>query len=181
MNKDNTKTSANRQKKETLIAEYTEKVDKAKGMVFANYQGLTHLQLEALKKAMRKEDAEFVATKNSLILRALDGKVDVTAEKDKFTKPTATLFIYNDFIEPLKHLAKTIKELTLPVIKFGVLECKIVSDTDIVKLSSLPSLPVLRAKLLGQMQAPISGLHRALNWNLQKLVMTLSAIADKKS
>src|SRR6476660_4541531 len=101
MNKDNTKTSANRQKKEVIVAELTEKVEKAKGIVFADYQGLTHLQLEALKKALKKEEAEFVAAKNTLFLRALDGKVDVTSEKSHFTKPTGALFIYNDIVAPL--------------------------------------------------------------------------------
>lgn len=181
MNKDNTKTSQNRQKKEVIVTDLTEKVEKAKGIIFANYQGLTHLQLETLKKALKKEEAEFVAAKNTLFLRALDGKVDVTSEKEQFTKPTGALFIYNDIIAPLKQLTKTIKELTLPTIKFGILEGKIISDKDVVKLSNLAPLPVLRAQLLGQMKAPISGLHRALNWNLQSLVMTLSAIKDKKS
>ncbi len=181
MNKDNTKVSQNRQKKEGLVAELVEKVEKAKGIVFTQYQGLTHLQLEALKKALKKEDAEFVAAKNTLILRSLEGKMDVTSEKEKFTQPTAALFIYNDIIAPLKQLTKTIKEFKLPVIKFGILEGKIISDKDVVKLASLAPLPVLRAQLLGQMKAPISGLHRSLNWNLQKLVLTLNAIKEKKA
>src|SRR5688500_8304661 len=93
-------TSKNRLKKVDIVIELTEKVEKSKGMVFTNYQGLTHHQLEALKKAVKKLDAEFVATKNSLILRALEGKVDTESEKDKFTQPTATLFLYSDIIEP---------------------------------------------------------------------------------
>jgi large subunit ribosomal protein L10 len=181
MKNDNTSLSNNRQKKEALVAEYVAKVEKAKGIVFANYQGLTHLQLEALKKALKKEEAEFVAAKNTLLLRALEGKVDVTSEKDKFTQPTGALFIYNDIVAPLKALTKTIKELSLPTIKFGVLEGKVISDKDVVKLSNLAPLPVLRAQLLGQMKAPISGLHRALNWNLQNLVLTLNAIKAKKA
>lgn len=175
------KISENRQKKEVLIAEYTEKVEKAKGIVFANYQGLTHLQLEGIKKSMKKMDAEFVAAKNTLLLRALEGKVDVTSEKDKFTQPTAALFIYNDIIEPIKSLAKTVKEFSLPVVKFGILEGKIITDKEVAKLATIAPLPVLRAQLLGQMKAPISGLHRALNWNLQSLVMTLNAIKAKKA
>jgi len=181
MKNDNTKISQNRQKKEALIAAYAEKIAKAKGIIFANYQGLTHVQLEGLKKTLKKEEAEFVAAKNTLLLRALDGKVDVTSEKNQFTKPTAALFIYNDIIAPLKALTKTIKAFTLPIIKFGVLEGKILSDKDVVKLSNLAPLPVLRAQLLGQMKAPIAGLHRALNWNLQKLVLTLNAIKEKKA
>lgn len=181
MNKDNTKTSQNRQKKEVMVAELSEKMAKAKGMVFANYQGLTHLQLESLKKALKKEEAEFIASKNTLLLRALEGKVDVTSEKEKFTQPTGALFIYNDIVAPLKALTKSIKDFTLPSIKFGILDGKIISDKDVVKLANLPPLPILRAQLLGQMKAPISGLHRALNWNLQQLVLTLNAIKEKKA
>jgi large subunit ribosomal protein L10 len=174
-------TSKNRLKKVAIVEELEEKVGKAKGMIFTNYQGLTHHQLEALKRAVKKLEAEYVAAKNSLILRALEGKVDVESEKEKFTQPTATLFLYNDIIEPLKHLAKTIKELKLPVIKFGIIEGKIITDKEVVKLSTLPPIEILRAQLLGQMQSPISGLHRALRWNLQSLVMTLNAIKEKKT
>jgi large subunit ribosomal protein L10 len=174
-------TSQNRVKKEGIKAELVEKVQKAQAMVFANYQGLTHLQLEGLKKSLKKVDAEFVATKNTILMRALEGKVDTEAEKDKFTQPTATLFIYNDIVEPLKLLNKTIKEFKLPVIKFGYFEGNVVSDKDVVRIATLPPLPVLRAQLLGQMNSPIQGLHRALSWNMQSLVMTLNAIKDKKA
>lgn len=180
MKNDNTKVSQNRQKKEAIVAELVEKIDKSKGIIFANYQGLTHQQLETLKKALKKIDAEFVAAKNTLLLRSLENKVDIEEQKDKFTQPTGALFIYNDLVEPLKELTKTIKALKLPEIKFGLLDGKVISDKEVVKLASLPSLPVLRAQLLGQMISPISGLHRALNWNLQQLVLTLNAIKDKK-
>ncbi len=175
------KTSKNRQKKEVIVATLEEKVAKAKGLVFTNYQGLKHQQIEELKKALKPVDAEYSNTKNTLLLRALKDKFDTESQKDKFTQPTATLFIYNDIVEPLKQLAKTIKELKLPVIKFGFIEGTVVSDKEVVKISTLPPLDVLRAQTLGQMKAPIAGLHRALNWNLQTLVMTLNAIKEKKA
>ena len=101
--------------------------------------------------------------------------------KAKLNQPTATLFIYNDVAEPLKELTKIIKELTMPKIKFGLFEGKVIDEAQINKIASLPPLAVLRAQLLGQMLSPVSGLHRALNWNLQKFVMTLSAIKEKKA
>lgn len=173
-------TSQNRQKKEKIVAELTEKVNKAQGMVFANYQGLTHQQLEGLKKNLKKSDAEFVAIKNTLLQRALEGKVDTEATNEHFKQPTGALLIYGDIVEPLKHLNKSIKDFKMPVIKFGYFEGNVVTDKDVVKIASLPPLPVLRAQLLGQMQAPVQGLHRALSWNMQSLVMTLNAIEDKK-
>lgn len=177
----NDKVSQNRQKKETIVAELLQKTEKAKGMVFTNYQGLTHQQIENLKKALKSSDAEMVIAKNTLLLRTLKDKISENSEKEQFVNPTAVLFLYNDIVEPLKHLAKTIKEFKLPAIKFGILEGKILNDKDVLRVSTLAPLPVLRAQLLGNMKGPISGLHRALNWNLQKFVMTLKAIEEKKA
>ncbi len=175
-----TKISSNRQKKQAIVAEVSEKVSKAKGFVFTNYQGLTHHQLEALKRAMKKLDAEYVATKNTLLLRALkDGNVALE-ENEAFEGATATLFIYNDPIEPIKELSKSIKALERPVIKFGVIEGKRVDSAQVEKLATLPPLNVLRAQLVGNLQSPLAGLHRSLNWNLQKLVFALNAIQQKK-
>lgn len=175
------KLSSNRLKKEKIVEELLQKVGKAKGIVFTNYQGLTHQQIEGLKKALKKVDAEFVNTKNTLLLIALKDKMDTEAEKDKFQNPTATLFIYDDIVGPLKELTKSIKDFKLPSIKFGLLDGIVLSENEIVKISTLPPLDVLRAQLLGNMKGPISGLHRALNWNLQKFVMTLKAIETSKA
>lgn len=177
----NTKSSPNRLKKEKVVAELLDKVNKSQSIVFADYTGLTHLQLEKIKKTLKKLEAEFVITKNTLIKIALKDKLDVEKEKDKFQKPTATLFMFNDVAAPLKEFAKLIKEFTRPEIKFGIFENKIITPNEVNNIATLPPLPVLRAQLLGQMLSPISGLHRSLNWNLQKLVLTLNAIKDKKS
>jgi large subunit ribosomal protein L10 len=174
-----TKISKNRQKKEVIVKKLTAMVEKSEGIVFADYQGLTHQQLEALRKSVKKLDAEFVTAKNSLFLLALKDKLD-EASKDHFSRPTGALFLYGDIVDPLKILAKTVKELSLPKIKFGLLDGKSVTDSEVIKLASLPPLPVLRARLLGSMMGPVSGLHRALSWNMQKLVMTVQAISDKK-
>ncbi len=169
--------SPNRQKKEKIVAELLEKVTRAKGMVFTSYQGLTHKQLEGLKKKVQNLDADFVATKNSLILKAMEGKTKVESE---LKNATATLFLYGDPVMPLKELAKMIKELSLPSIKFGVLDGIQMTSEQLIKLSALPSRETLLTQLVFGLKSPISGLHRALNWNLQKFVMTLKAIEKTK-
>jgi large subunit ribosomal protein L10 len=83
-------------------------------------------------------------------------------------------------VEPLKQLAKTIKELSLPTIKFGILDKKVISGEQVLKLASLPSRDTLIAQLLGNMKSPITGLVFVLNSNIQKLAMTLKAIESKK-
>ncbi len=181
MNKDNTKTSANRQKKVAVVAELNEKVAKAKAMVFTNYTGLTHKQLEEFKRTIKKSDAEFAVTKNTLLKRSLVENKLETGEDKNFDKPTGAIFLYGDIVTPLKTLAKMMKDIEKPQIKFGILDGKLVDARQVMKLSTLPSKEVLLGQLVGMMNAPIQGLHRALSWNLQKFVMTLKAVEAKKA
>lgn len=188
------KVSSNRQKKEKIVAELSEKVAKAKAMVFANYEGMTHQQLESLKKALRKTDAEMIVAKNTLLKRSLstlDSPASPASTRgvqrgeqlSTFNSegPTAALFAYSDIVSPLKELARVIKNLKLPYIKFGILNQKMLTAEEVIKLASLPSREVLLAQFVGGLKSPIFGLHRALNWNIQKLVLTLGAIQVKKS
>lgn len=190
MSDDTKPVSKNRQRKEAVVAELSESLGKAKGLVFTNYQGLTHKQLEELKKAIKPLDADYEITKNTLLKLALKSSgysLQTTAVDgsqsavDKFEGPTGTLFLYSDIIEPLKKLAKTIKDFNLPTIKFAILDGKVTNAEDVIKLSSLPSREVLLAQLARGLKSPVFNLHRALNWNLQKLVMTLDAVSKKKT
>ncbi|KKQ41620.1 MAG: 50S ribosomal protein L10, partial [Candidatus Levybacteria bacterium GW2011_GWB1_37_8] len=194
---DNKRISPNRQRKEKIVAELLEKINRAKGFVFTSYQGLTHKQLEGLKKAVKAFDADFVATKNTLIeIAMLNSKHEIRNSKqiknsndENLKRPgvsdlkgaTATLFLYGDPVMPLKAIAKSIKELSLPSIKFGILDGLQMTGEQLLKLSTLPTRETLLTQLVIGLKSPISGLHRALNWNLQKFVMTLKAIEAKKN
>ena len=195
------KISSKKQKKIELVGQFEEKVKRAKAVVLTDYRGLTHQQLETLKKELKKVEAELVVTKNTLLKRALEKAKDTsvilgttegrTPESDEdsgqarlakasaerarmaLEGPTATLFAYADPITPLKELAKTIKLLKLPVIKVGLLEGKLLTGEDVLRLATLPSRDVLIAQVVGGMKSPIYGLHRAMTWNIQKLVLTL--------
>lgn len=165
-----------RLKKEVIVAEISEKAARAKAVVFTNFAGMTHVQLEALKRKLLASEAEVVVAKNTLLQRAF-GLTDATPLEG----PTATLFAYADAVTPLKDLAKSIKDFKFPAIKFGIFEGKLLTGAEVVRLSTLPSREVLIAQVVGGMKSPLFGLHRALNWNIQKLVMTLKAIEVKKS
>lgn len=174
-----TKITTNRQKKEAIVDEIAEKIGRSKALVFTNYQGLTHKQLEEFKKSLKTANAELSVVKNTLLKLSLE-KAGVKADEEGFNNPTATIFAYEDVILPLKELAKTLKSLGLPTIKFGIMDGQALTGEDVLKLSALPSREVLLAQVVGGLKSPIIGLHRALNWNLQKLVMTLNAVVKAK-
>lgn len=179
--KDETKISKTKEKKQQIVAELSEKVAKAKALVFTNFQGMTNIQIEELKKTLKNVDAELVVAKNTLLARSLENEKLKIEDKKSLEGPTATLFAYSDIVNPIKTVVASFKKIKLPVIKFGIVEGKILAEAEISRLSTLPSREQLIAQVVYGMKAPIYGLHRALNWNLQKLVLTLKAIENKKA
>jgi large subunit ribosomal protein L10 len=180
MPEDNTKVNTNRQKKEAIVEEIVEKALRAKALVFTNYEGLTHKQLEGFKKAIKPLESDYVVAKNTLILRSLE-KANIKIENPaSLDGPTGTMFLYGDIVEPLKKLAKVIKEFNLPTVKFGILNNQALTSEQVLKLATLPSRDTLIAQFVGGLKSPLFGLHRALNWNIQKLVFTLKAVEKSK-
>ncbi len=160
------------------------KLQKAKSFFLTDYRGLTHKQLETLRKTLKKVEAEYLVTKNRLLKLALENsKIQMSNVKDlaqELNNPTATLLAYGDEIAPIKELFNFIKNAQLPKIKLGIFSGKIASESDFKTLASLPTKDVLLATLAFRLQSPISGLHYALRWNLQRFVLTLEAIKGKK-
>lgn len=166
------------QKKIDTVTGLTEKIAKAKAMIVADYRGIKHKQLEELRRTLKKTQGEFVVTKNRLLRKALGDKaqtIDATLNDS-----TATLFAYADEVAPLKELLKFFKTAGVGKPKGGFLGTAALSESDITKLASLPPRQMLLAKLAGQLNAPIQGLHYALNWNINKLVWALSEVGKTK-
>jgi large subunit ribosomal protein L10 len=167
------------QKKMDIVSELTEKIAKSKSIVFADYTGLKHKQLEEFRKNLKKHDAEFVVIKNKLMERSLgDMAADV---KDELKSATASLFAYADEVAPLKEMLKFFKTANLGKTKGGILGKTVITDKEVIKLSQLPNRQILIGKLVGQMNAPIQGLHYALSWNINRFVWALNSIKNKKS
>lgn len=171
-----------KQKNIDTVAKLTQDFKNAKSLVFADYRGMTHKQLEDLRRALKKQGGKFVIAKNSLLLRALGAILATTEElKTEFSGPTGALIATADEIAPLRELSKTIKSIQLPTIKFGFLGSNKISKEQVSQLAALPSKEVLIAQLLGSLQSPLYGLHNALTWNMRKLVYALDAVKVKKS
>lgn len=172
------------QRKVDSVSKLTDKFGKAKAFFLTDYRGLTHQQLEQMKKALKKVEAEFLVAKNTLLKIALEKSQPVNAKSEEITKelknPTATLFAYGDEISAIKEVANFIKTTQLPKIKIGFFGGNLATEADFQKLASLPTREVLLATLVGRLKGPMYGLHHALNWNLQRLVVALNNIKSKK-
>lgn len=157
----------------------TDKVGRAKALVLTDYRGLKHKQFEEVRKLLKKLNAELVVAKNRLLLRALANKGKGLEES--LQEPTATLFAFGDEISPLKELLKYFKSAGAGKTKAGLLGAQILTSDDVTRLATLPPRNILLGMLASELKAPISGLHRALSWNIQKLVFALKAIETSKN
>ncbi|OGG04044.1 50S ribosomal protein L10 [Candidatus Gottesmanbacteria bacterium RBG_16_37_8] len=156
------------------------KIDKAKAIFLTDYKGLTHKQLEDLRKNLKTVEAEYVVVKNTLLKISLADKT----KKDELVKmlkdSTAVLFAYGDELSAIKKLADFAKNFSLPKIKIGFMSDTITSQEDFLRLASLPSKEVLLATLVYRLKSPITGFHYALSWNLRKFVTVLNNIKGVK-
>jgi len=167
------------QKKIETVQHMTDSIAKAKSIVFADYTGLKHKQLEDLRKKLKSVGAEFTVTKNKLLERAFGTKANTV--KPLLKNATGTLFNFEDEVAGIKELLKFFKSANAGKTKAGLLGKTLLTEADVTRLSQIPPKHQLLTQLAGQLMAPIHGLHHALSWNMNKLVWALNSIKDKKS
>ena len=165
------------QKKITIVQNLTDKLKQASGLILTDYTGLQADQINELRASVKKTGTEYEVIKNRLFQRA-SKEAKHPASKSKLTGQTAALWIKKNDLSPIKALNQFIQTNNLPKIKFGFWDHELINEEKIKQLASLPSLDQLRARLVGQLQAPVAGLTHALNWNLQKLTLIIRNIAD---
>ena len=172
------------QKNINQLKTLTEKLEKASSVVLLDYKGLTHEQLADLRKKLIESGSSLMVTKNTLLKRAMkqwNNETTGQLTKDSFAGPTATLFVADDPLPPLKTLSQFSAGLDLPKIKIGILEGEVAEKEKILRLANLPSKEVLTAQVIGGLKAPTQRLIFALNWNLQKLMLVLKKMGEKES
>lgn len=163
------------------VEELANRLKTTGGVVFLDYKGLTHRQLEDLRAAVAEQGGYIEITKNTLMRIALSQHEDENVRniEGDFNGPTATLFVGEDLVTPVKTLADFIKKNELPQIKWGIIENQFANAEQVKALSTLPSKEELVAKLMGQIKAPLYGLAYVLTANVRSLVYALSAIEKK--
>ena len=87
--------------------------------------------------------------------------------------PLLKCFLLKEFIKETKTEALTVKA--------GLADGQVIDVAAVDALASLPSREELLAKLVGSMQAPISGLVNVLQGNIRNMVYVLDAVRAKKA
>ncbi|BBO59115.1 50S ribosomal protein L10 [Mycoavidus sp. B2-EB] len=150
----------NREDKQAVVAEVAAKVAQAQTMVLAEYRGITVGDLTRLRAKAREQQVYLRVLKNTLVRRAV-ADTPFALLTEQMTGPLI-YGISEDAIAAAKVLHNFAKSNDKLVIRSGVYEGKVMDQAAVQALANIPSREELLAKLLGVMQAPLSGFARAL-------------------
>lgn len=170
----------NRQQKQTTVDSLETGLKEAKAVVFANFQGLTVAKAEDLRRKARAEGVKVLVAKKTLVKKALHDVGQTTIEPKSFMGGIATFMSASDEVAAAKIVYTFAKENEIVTIYGGILEGKFIDAAAVKNLASLPSKHELLSKLVGTLNAPISGFVTALSGNLRNFVSVLNNIKDKK-
>ena len=154
--------------KQAIVAQLTEKVQKAAAGVIVDYKGITVEEDTALRKACRENEIDYAVVKNTLLRFAFNN--NGLGELDSVLNGTTSLALCDsDVIAPARVMSEYAKKLNGKFeIKGGFMEGKVIDLATIESLASIPALPVLQAQVLGTMLAPITGLAVVLKQIAEK-------------
>ncbi|MDX8409373.1 MAG: 50S ribosomal protein L10 [Mariprofundales bacterium] len=146
--------------------------------VVAQYRGLSVGQSEELRSTLHQAGVSFQVVKNTLARRAVED-TSLAAIQSLFSGPVAIAY-GTDPVTIAKAMSEFAKKHEALEIRGGVLDGNLVDSAQVSALAKLPSREVLLAKMLGSMQAPITGLVRTLSEVPASFVRTLAAVRDQK-
>lgn len=150
-----------------------------KGVVFFSYSSLKVAELEALRKELRKDNSAIVVAKRNLLRLALQEHGITTDEAG--LQGAIAVAAGDDEVTPAKTVATFKQKHDSVVLQGGLLEQRFISAAEVTQLATLPSKPELLGKLVGTLQAPVSGLVNVLAGNLRGLVTVFDAIKAQKT
>ena len=171
-----------REKKEELVALYSEHLENASAIVFTDFRGSTVSQINGLRAKLKEADTRYVVVKNRLLRLALERK-GISAELDGLLDgPNAVAFVGEDIGRGVTALKDGIQDLEEIVeIKGGVLEQNVLDAAGAAALSELPTREEMLAKLLATIVAPASQLVRVVNEPGASLARVLKGHADAQA
>jgi len=162
--------------KELVVAELTEKLRTAETLFVADYRGLTMPQIDSLRGKLLEHGAKFTVVKNTLTRRAAEA-AGADALLAMLEGPSAVAFIDSDgdMVAVAKALADSARETKVLAIRGGVMSGKQITAAEVEELAKLPPFDVLRGQVLGAIIAPLTSILGLVSAPLQNLIGLIDA------
>ncbi len=147
-------------KKQEIINEIAKKTEEANSIVLFEYQGLTAMDTNELRRALKESGSDFKIYKNTLVKRAFSGlKIDL----DEHLEGPKAIAFGTDAVAPIKTLSEFAKEHPALILKVGIVEGEIADEAKLKQLSTIPSREGLLTMLAGGLLGTVRDLSICLD------------------
>ncbi len=173
--------SKNRDLKQQAIEEIKDRFQRASSVVIVDYRGINVERDTDLRKQFRAAGVEYAVLKNTLVKRALS-ELSITGIENLLEGPSAFAFGYKDPVAPAKVINDFATKAKAEIVKVkgGLVAGQAINPAGVKALADLPPKEVLIAKMMGSLNAPITGLVGVLSATLRSLVYAIDAIRKAK-
>jgi large subunit ribosomal protein L10 len=170
--------AVSKERKEEILATYAEWLKKSQAVIVMEYTGVKMKDLDGIRAKIREAGGEFHVLKNTLARRAFaDNGMNLP---DEFlVNSTAVSFAFSDPASTAKALNEATKGNQFVKVKGGFMEGQVLNAVQVKALAEMPPLPVMRAQLLGVLQAPAGKLVRTIVEPARGLAAVIKAFAEK--
>ena len=173
-------TGFSRVSKESIISEIEKEIKKRTTFFVMRHDAVPAAKLDKLRTRLRGVQARYLVVKNTLGQKAFE-RAKIKGVSEHIQGACGIAFSSGDPVLSSKALMEFAKENEGFKVQTGYLNGQLVGAEQVKVLAMLPSREVMLARVVGGMQAPISGFVSVLAGTLRKVVTALDAIAKKKT
>ena len=150
----------------------------AKGIVLADFTGVTVAEVSDLRRKCRDARVEYKVVKNSLAKIAAR-EANLGDLVGYFDGPIAVALSGVDSAAPAKVLSDFMRVYQKMTFRAGYFEGRVFSDTEIREIASLPPREQLLAQVIGMVQAPMAQLVWCIESVMRNVVTVIDQAANK--
>ena len=168
-----------KERKEELVAQYADMLNRSQGLILTEFRGITDKELKSVRKAVREANGSYRITKTRLLIRALQDAGYPIPDALRGT-PLAVGFCYGDVPAVAKALTDITKNSEVLSIRGGLMGQTFVGPEEVKAIADLPSMDVLRAQLIGLLDAPAASLVGVVQAGVAQVINVISAYAEQE-
>ena len=165
-----------RPEKRETVEMLKSKFGAAKGIVLADYTGITVAEANELRRKCREANVEYRIVKNTLA-RIAAREADLTELEGHFDGPIAIALSEVDSIAPARVLAEFRRAVQKIEFRAGYVEGSLYGPEEVRRIAVLPT----REGLIGQVMAAVQGPMTQIVWSVEGVFRNLISILDQAS
>ena len=165
--------------KKAIVAELKEILSESQLAIVIDYKGLTVAEITDLRRRLRQDGAVCKVTKNTFMGIAVEGNETWQPMQELLSESSAFLLVKEDISGAIKSYQDFQKATKKTELRGGVMEGRLLKDTEVKAIGDLPSKEQLMAQIAGAINGLATKIAVGINEVPASLARGLQAMSEK--